>query len=212
MPNTHVIYPSFTSSTTKLLHADVHSGKFALCLRPGTLCGSMRTTTIIPRRFRIPFNGTHVHHRKASLAVVACNGAARFYLSITRHLTQRKIKDIRIVSLHSLVPLSGRTVFTSMQGANGIVIIRRSGIFSKFNTRVTTRVTKRVFHCLSTPMRHINSAFAPMNFGPVLRQTVLPGSRGVCGTTGRLLRFWLGGQSVVGGVKVFCTTGTSGAS
>lgn len=113
---------------------------------------------------------------------------------------------MRIVSVHSLVPLSGRAVFRSMGGADGTLIIRRSGMFSNFNTRLTTVVKKRVFHCLSNPMRHINSAFAPINFGPVLRGRVLPSRTGVCRTTGGLLRCWV--MRVVGGVNLFCTAGT----
>lgn len=107
------------------------------------------------------------------VTIVSFNKMMKIALGTADELQKENI-SAEVIDLRTIRPLDWKTILTSVQKTNRLVIVEEQWPFASVSSEITYQIQKEGFDYLDAPIRRITSADAPMHYAPNLVAAYLP--------------------------------------
>jgi Pyruvate/2-oxoglutarate dehydrogenase complex, dehydrogenase (E1) component, eukaryotic type, beta subunit len=123
--------------------------------------------------YLIPIGEAKIVREGSDVTIVSFNKMMKVALGAAEALAKENI-SAEVIDLRTIRPMDWKTILTSVQKTNRLVIVEEQWPFASVSSEITYRIQKEGFDYLDAPIRRITSADAPMHYAPNLVAAYLP--------------------------------------
>ncbi|MEP6617400.1 MAG: pyruvate dehydrogenase complex E1 component subunit beta [Ginsengibacter sp.] len=123
--------------------------------------------------YLIPIGEAKIVREGTDVTIVSFNKMMKVALGAAEELAKENI-SAEVIDLRTIRPMDWKTILTSVQKTNRLVIVEEQWPFASVSSEITYRIQKEGFDYLDAPIRRITSADAPMHYAPNLVAAYLP--------------------------------------
>lgn len=123
--------------------------------------------------YLIPIGEAKIVREGSDVTIVSFNKMMKVALGAAEVLAKENI-SAEVIDLRTIRPMDWKTILTSVQKTNRLVIVEEQWPFASVSSEITYRIQKEGFDYLDAPIRRITSADAPMHYAPNLVAAYLP--------------------------------------
>jgi pyruvate dehydrogenase E1 component beta subunit len=123
--------------------------------------------------YLIPIGEAKIVREGSDVTIVSFNKMMKVAIGAAEELAKENI-SAEVIDLRTIRPMDWKTILTSVQKTNRLVIVEEQWPFASVSSEITYRIQKEGFDYLDAPIRRITSADAPMHYAPNLVAAYLP--------------------------------------
>ncbi|TAD93844.1 MAG: pyruvate dehydrogenase complex E1 component subunit beta [Bacteroidetes bacterium] len=123
--------------------------------------------------YLIPIGKADVKRTGTDVTIVSYSKMMKVALGAAEELQKEGI-SAEVIDLRTIRPLDWKTIVTSVQKTNHLVIVEEQWPMCSVSSEITYRIQKEAFDYLDGPIRRITSADAPMHYAPNLAALAIP--------------------------------------